>query len=136
MKEFYLEIPSDPANMSLVEEFVNKISGEIGIDPDKSAGVLLAVTEATTNAIIHANKSNPEKMVKISAVYDEDEVTLRFKIRDQGRGFDPNKIPDPTRPENLLKDSGRGLFLMKIYADDLQYNMTEEGTETSLLLRL
>ncbi len=136
MKEFYLEIPSDPANMSLVEEFVNKISGEIGIDPDKSAGVLLAVTEATTNAIIHANKSNPEKKVKISAVYDEDEVTLRFKIRDQGRGFDPNKIPDPTRPENLLKDSGRGLFLMKIYADDLQYNMTEEGTETSLLLRL
>lgn len=135
MKDYYLEIQSDPACIYLVEEFVAGIANDINIDPDKQAGVLLAVTEATTNAIIHANKSNPEKTVKIYGKYSEDEI-LTFRIIDQGRGFDPNKIPDPTRPENLLKDSGRGLFLMKIYADELKYKITDEGTETTLVLRL
>jgi serine/threonine-protein kinase RsbW len=61
---------------------------------------------------------------------------LIVKIIDEGAGFDPAKIPDPTHPENLLKDSGRGVYLMKIYMDDLKYNVTPTGTETILTLNI
>ncbi len=59
---------------------------------------------------------------------------LTIKIKDEGKGFDPSIVPDPTNPENLLKDSGRGLYLMKVYMDGLSYNQTPEGTETILKL--
>ena len=54
----------------------------------------------------------------------------------RSKGFDPSKVPDPTSPENLLKDSGRGLYLMKIYSDELKFNVTPAGTETLLILNL
>ncbi|MGD1006761.1 MAG: ATP-binding protein, partial [Ignavibacteriaceae bacterium] len=57
-------------------------------------------------------------------------------IKDEGAGFDPQNIPDPTEPENLLKDSGRGLYLMKIYMDEVKFNVTPEGMETILVLNL
>ncbi|HQJ47383.1 MAG TPA: ATP-binding protein, partial [Ignavibacteriaceae bacterium] len=96
--------------------------------------LLLSVTEATTNAIIHGNKNNKLKLVRIS-VYVENS-TLTIKIKDEGKGFDPKIVPDPTDPENLLKDSGRGLYLMRIYMDGLSYNYTPEGTETILTLKI
>lgn len=132
--KYYLEIESTPNNLILVEEFVNYFSIELGIDEEKMNGLLLAVTEATTNAILHGNKNNKLKLVKIS-VFVEDH-TLTIKIKDEGKGFDPSIVPDPTDPENLLKDSGRGLYLMKIYMDSLTYNHTPEGTETILTLKI
>lgn len=130
---FHLEIESNPRNLITVEEFVNYFAIECGIPEDKISGLLLSVTEATTNAIIHANKSNPEKIVTIDVTKDNSQVTI--KIKDQGSGFDPNKVPDPTEPENLLKDSGRGLYLMRIYMDELSYNITPSGTETILVCK-
>jgi len=62
--------------------------------------------------------------------------TLTIKIKDEGKGFDPSIVPDPTDPENLLKDSGRGLYLMRVYMDGLTYNQTPEGTEAILQLEL
>jgi serine/threonine-protein kinase RsbW len=62
--------------------------------------------------------------------------TLTIKIKDEGKGFDPSIVPDPTNPENLLKDSGRGLYLMRVYMDGLNYNQTPEGTETILTLNI
>jgi serine/threonine-protein kinase RsbW len=96
--------------------------------------LLLAVTEATTNAIIHANKSNKAKLVQITAKVIEGK--LYVTIKDEGPGFQPEEVPDPTNPENLLKDSGRGLYLMRVYMDDLRYNITPEGTETILVLNI
>ena len=97
-------------------------------------GLLLAVTEATTNAIIHGNKNNKLKLVRISVFVDGSNLTII--IKDEGKGFDPSIVPDPTDPENLLKDSGRGLYLMRIYMDGLTYNQTPEGTETILKLKI
>ena len=133
-KEFYLEIESDPNNLITVEEFVNYFSIELKVKKERIPGLLLSVTEATTNAIIHANKSDSNKKVKILVSVENDKLIV--KIKDEGRGFDPSKVPDPTAPENLLKDSGRGLYLMKFYLDDLQYKVTPEGTETILILNL
>jgi serine/threonine-protein kinase RsbW len=132
--QYYLEIESTPNNLITVEEFVNYFSVELGLDQEKINGLLLSVTEATTNAIIHGNKNNKLKLVRIS-VYVENS-TLTIKIKDEGKGFDPKIVPDPTDPENLLKDSGRGLYLMRIYMDGLSYNYTPEGTETILTLKI
>lgn len=133
-RTYSIEITSDPQNLITVEEFVSFLSSEANLNPDRLAGLLIAVTEATTNAIIHANKKDPEKLVTISASIDEDYLTIT--VKDQGTGFDPEKIPDPTAPENLMKDSGRGLYLMRVYAEELKYNLTPEGTETILKINL
>jgi serine/threonine-protein kinase RsbW len=132
-KEYNLEIPSDPANLITVEEFINFTACEAGIDSARMPGLLLAITEGTTNAIIHGNKKSPEKNVIIDAVIDD--TFLTYHIKDQGTGFIPENVPDPTEPENLLKDSGRGLYLMRIYADELKYNITDSGTELILILK-
>jgi serine/threonine-protein kinase RsbW len=131
---YQLELESDPNNLITVEEFVNYFSKDIGLDDSKLNGLMLSVTEATTNAIIHANKSDPSKMVKIDVFVDAEFLTI--KVKDEGKGFDPSKIPDPTASENLLKDSGRGVYLMRIYMDELKFNITPTGTETILVLKL
>jgi serine/threonine-protein kinase RsbW len=131
---FNLEIESDPNNLITVEEFVNYFAIELGIKEDKIPGLLLSVTEATTNAIIHANKSNKDKKVKINVNVEGKRVVIC--VKDEGTGFDPQNVPDPTAPENLLKDSGRGLYLMKVYMDEVNYKVTPEGTETILVLNL
>jgi len=132
--KYHLEIESDPNNLITVEEFVNYFAKDIGLKNDQIAALLLAVTEATTNAIIHANKCNVNKTVTVDVTVNSSKLIV--KIIDEGTGFDPAKIPDPTHPENLLKDSGRGVYLMKIYMDDLKYNVTPTGTETILTLNI
>ena len=131
---FSLEIESNPNNLITVEEFVNYFSKELNLDETKLSGLLLAVTEAVTNAIIHANKCDETKKVQVNVTKNGN--TLTITIKDEGKGFDPSKVPDPTEPENLLKDSGRGLYLMKIYSDELKFNITPTGTETILILNL
>ena len=131
--KYSLEIESTPNNLITVEEFVNYFAVDLGLDREKINGLLLAVTEATTNAIIHGNKNNNLKMVRINVFVERSTMTI--KIKDEGQGFDPSIVPDPTDPENLLKDSGRGLYLMRVYMDGLSYNQTPEGTETILTLK-
>lgn len=133
-EKYYLEIESDPNNLITVEEFINYFSKDLGLDDDKLSALLLAVTEATTNAIIHGNKGDKKKLVRIRAKIVDGK--LNVIVKDEGVGFRPEKVPDPTDPENLLKDSGRGLYLMRVYMDDLKYNITPDGTETILILNI
>ena len=132
---FTLEIESDPNNLLTVEEFVNYFAREIGIKDEKISGLILSVTEATTNAIIHGNKKDINKKVTIN-VSVEKGTKLKVVVKDQGKGFNPANIPDPTEPENLLKDSGRGLYLMRVYMDEINYKITREGTETILIMNI
>ncbi len=132
-ENYHLEIESDPNNLITVEEFVNYFAKDLGLDNERLAALLLAVTEATTNAIIHANKCDVNKLVKVDVQVDKTRITI--KITDEGEGFNPSEIPDPTKPENLLKDSGRGVYLMRVYMDELNYNITPTGTETILTLK-
>ena len=133
-EKYNLEIESDPNNLLIVEEFVNYFAKDIGIDDEKLNGLMLSVTEATTNAIIHANKCDVSKLVKINVSVNGDKVIII--VKDEGSGFDPSIIPDPTQPENLLKDSGRGLYLIRVFMDELKYNITPEGTETIMILKI
>jgi serine/threonine-protein kinase RsbW len=132
---FYeIEIESDPNNLITIEEFVNYFAKDLGLSEEQLSVLLLAVTEAATNAIIHANKCDISKLVKIHAHIQDSKLIV--KVKDEGKGFDPSVIPDPTRPENLLKDSGRGVYLMKVYMDEVKYNKTPSGLETILVLNL
>jgi serine/threonine-protein kinase RsbW len=131
---YHLEIESDPQNLITVEEFVNYFAVDLGINEEKIPGLLLAVSEAATNAFIHGNKSDGTKIVTLDVTKENHQLIIR--VKDQGKGFDPSKIPDPTEPENLLKDSGRGIYLMRIYMDDIKYNFTPTGTEIILILNL
>ena len=131
---YEIEIESDPNNLITVEEFVNYFAKDLGLNDDQLSVLLLAVTEATTNAIIHANKCDASKLVSIRAHIEDSKLIVN--VKDEGKGFDPSKIPDPTEPENLLKDSGRGVYLMKVYMDDVKYNITPTGMETILTLKI
>jgi len=133
-KKYSIEIESDPNNLITVEEFVNYFAKDLGVNDNKMNGLLLSVTEATTNAIIHGNKCDANKKVFINVFVENDKIII--KVKDEGEGFNPENIPDPTEPQNLLKDSGRGVYLMRVYMDDLKYNATPDGMETILVLKL
>ena len=131
---YHIEVERDPNNLITVEEFVNYFAKDLGLSNDQLSALLLAVTEATTNAIVHANKCDASKLVSVDAHIEDSKLIV--KVKDEGKGFDPSAIPDPTKPENLLKDSGRGVYLMKVYMDEVRYNITPSGTETILILYL
>ena len=131
---YQIEIESDPNNLITIEEFVNYFAKDLGLSEEQLSVLLLAVTEAATNAIIHANKCDVSKLVKIDARIENSKLIV--KVKDEGKGFDPGALPDPTRPENLLKDSGRGVYLMKVYMDEVKYNVTPTGLETILVLNI
>lgn len=131
---YHLEIESNAKNLITIEEFVNYFAVDLNINPDKIPGLLLAITEASTNAIIHGNKSDENKLVTIDVTKENGQLVI--VVKDQGKGFDPELIPDPTESDNLLKDSGRGIYLMRVYMDDLRFNVTPGGTETILILNL
>lgn len=132
--KYHLEIDSDPNNLITVEEFVNYFGRDLNLSEEKIAHLLLTVTEATTNAIIHGNKCDAKKLVVIDVWVENG--SLYISVKDSGKGFDPSALPDPTETDNLLKDSGRGVYLMKVYMDEIKFNVTEQGTETLLILKL
>lgn len=114
-----LAIPSDFDSVGQVEILVDKVCNQLGVNEDFYGNVLIAVTEAVNNAIEHGNKRNADTEVNLAVGDNLKEFC--FNVKDQGRGFDFNNLPDPTAPENILKENGRGIFLMKNLADEVEY---------------
>ncbi|MDA3860902.1 MAG: ATP-binding protein, partial [Melioribacteraceae bacterium] len=85
-------------------------------------------------AMVHGNKLDPKKDVTITIKIFETRIEL--SIKDMGQGFSPDEVPDPTAPENILKDSGRGIYILRSFIDDVFYNFTEEGTELNLIIQI
>ncbi len=123
-----LEINSDFQEVPKVEALIDKVCGELGVNEDFYGNVLIAVTEAVNNAIIHGNKNRSDLSVAV-AVGDRPEEFC-FSVEDRGDGFDFNNLPDPTAPENILKENGRGIFLMKNLADELEFE--EAGRKVNI----
>jgi serine/threonine-protein kinase RsbW len=115
-------LPSDYQSLIDVEKIVGDVCDEFGVQEDAFGNVLIAVSEAVNNAIQHGNKNNPEAKVEIKVANQDD--TFCIQVKDQGPGFSYQDLPDPTAPENLLKDSGRGVFLMKNLADEVEFQNT------------
>ncbi len=124
-KEFPSILENIPKLHSLVSEKISKF-----LPNEKLDTITLAISEAISNAIKHGNKADPNKKITITVIISKDKITI--KIKDEGGGFKLNTIPNPTEKENLLKESGRGIFIIKNVVDNLQYNFTDTGTETIL----
>jgi len=128
-----LRLPSDVELVDLVHELAAKMAGIAGFDDDAALDVGLAVREAVVNAIIHGNRRDPSLTVDVTVTAGPD--SLRIRVRDRGRGFDPAGTADPRAAANLLHTSGRGLLMMRAFVDDVDIRSVAQGTEVVLTKR-
>jgi serine/threonine-protein kinase RsbW len=113
------------------ETTATRIAVEAGFGEDEVMQISMAVREAAVNAVLHGNAYDPGKKVKLE--FETTSRDLVITIRDQGKGMDPAKIPDPLAPENLMKTSGRGIFLIRSFMDEVQIHPSQTGTEIKLV---
>jgi serine/threonine-protein kinase RsbW len=114
-----------------VENAIEEISSLIGINQESYGKILVSVCEAVNNAIVHGNKADESKSVEIEIIFQDN--TLSVVVSDEGPGFRPMDIPDPTRSENIEKVNGRGVFLMSKLADKIEFN--EQGNRVTMFFK-
>jgi serine/threonine-protein kinase RsbW len=127
-----LTLPSDPKNVEKVEPFVQDVATRYNLSPDKKGDIIVSLTEAVTNAILHGNRSDRRKHVSISFEHKQDSLSIR--VSDEGPGFDPNQVPDPTCPELLECCGGRGLHLMRYLSDECRF--TRGGSTVEMRFKI
>lgn len=120
-----LVIPSDPHRIAEADEFLENALRAHGIPDALVTDVAIASTELVNNAIVHGNKSNPNKTVTIELIFTDTDLTVR--VTDQGEGFNPQEIPDPLAEENLLREVGRGVFIVRSLMDEVRYEAGPGG---------
>lgn len=116
-----LQFPSVMENINLVERLINDVCEEYHVKEDYYGELLIGMTEAVNNAMVHGNKLDTSKQVKVMFDVVDDKI-LRFTVEDEGPGFDYNNLPDPTAPENIEKPHGRGVFLMRQLSDNCTFS--------------
>jgi serine/threonine-protein kinase RsbW len=129
---YRMESTLDSVNKA--EEMAEQQAARAGLDVDTRSGVSMAVREAMINAVLHGNAYDTAKRVNLS--FQQNGQELIVTISDEGRGFVPDEVPDPLAPENLLKTSGRGIFLMRAFMDEVRFRKLYPGTEITLIKRL
>jgi len=133
LSSYEIVIPSDPEKIQQVEKKAEELARQEGFSEDEMDNLAIAVTEVVANAISHGNRNDPSKHVYIKFVLKNG--TMDVHIRDEGSGFEPGEVANPLAPENLLKESGRGIFIVKTLMDDVRYRFTKDGTEVILTLK-
>ena len=124
-----LQIPSVVAEIRHVQDFILQKITEAGFDSDCCFAIRLALEESLINAVRHGNCLDPARSVLVK--FDINKSCARITVKDEGQGFDPAKVPDPTTEENLSKPRGRGIMLMRAYMDEVTYS--DCGTEVTLV---
>lgn len=125
-----------PSRREVVEEVAVVVAGIVksfGLNEEFAFGIDLAVREAVTNAVLHGNNEDESKFIEITLKSAPD--SLEIKVHDQGSGFNPNDVPDPTKEENLLKTSGRGIFFMRNFMDEVDWLVAPEGGTTVRMIK-
>jgi serine/threonine-protein kinase RsbW len=112
-----------------VAEFVNRS----GISEEAAFGIDMAVREAVTNAVLHGNRQDESKTVDVTLKSSPDAVEI--SVHDQGSGFNPEEVPDPTAAENILKSSGRGIFFMRTFMDEVDWSIRPGGGTTVRMVK-
>ena len=123
-----LSIPSDFGSINQVETLIDDVCAKLQVKEDAYGNVLIAVTEAVNNAIQHGNKQNAS--LKVDVAVGDKETDFCFSVKDYGNGFDYNNLPDPTAPENIEKEDGRGIFLMRSLAEEVEFE--DGGTSVNI----
>lgn len=134
MKQYYIEIESRRGNIKLVEELMEKANSEFGLGHDEYGKMMIAVTEISMNAIVHGNKENADKKVKVFVEHDD--KLMRIVITDEGGGFEPERLPNPTDDKNLHDVHGRGVFIAKAMVDEFYYQHHDGiGSEFTMIVK-
>jgi serine/threonine-protein kinase RsbW len=126
-----LKIESKLSNLRIIENAIDEMTGAIGVNQDNYGKILVATLEAVNNAIVHGNKSVSHKLVDVEIEFEENQI--KITVTDDGEGFDPKRIPDPTMPENIEELSGRGVFLMTKLADSIAFN--DKGNSVTMYFK-
>lgn len=114
------------------EDLALRIARQAGLEEDELQKIAMAVRESMVNAVVHGNRYSSHKKVRLSIIRGPGKLTV--KIADEGEGFDYEGLPDPLAPENLLRSSGRGIFLIRSFMDDFQVRrLSPRGTEVTLI---
>lgn len=128
---FEMTIASSLDEIEAVEKLAEKAADQMKFNEEEKDSLAIAVTEAVNNAIIHGNKRNKDKKVSIKFTFQDDKLLVT--VKDEGKGFNPKKISDPLAPENLLKESGRGIFILSTLMDEVKFRFDKNGTEISMV---
>ena len=118
-------------SVNIVEQTALDFALKAGFDEDTASNLAMVTREAAVNAIVHGNRYDPAKHITASCELTGDALIL--KVADQGAGLDPDSIPDPLAAENLLRSSGRGVFLMRAFMDEVHFRQLTPGTEITLV---
>ena len=129
-----LTLGSNLASVDRVEQTAEQVATDAGVEEDARFGITMAVREAAANAVFHGNHGEEAK--QITASFENTGRSLIFCIADQGEGLDPSTLPDPTAPDNLLRGSGRGIFLIRSFMDEVHFRQLHPGTELTLIKHL
>jgi serine/threonine-protein kinase RsbW len=127
-------LPSTMESVSEVEAAADKLAGEVGLDEEERFRIAMAIREAAVNAVLHGNDYDPAKRITVS--FENNGKSLIFTIADQGKGVDPATLPDPLAPENLMRGTGRGIFLIRSFMDEVHFRQLQPGTELTLVKHL
>ena len=127
-----LVLDSTIDSINQIEKLIDSQSQMLGIDDEVYGKYMLSVVECVNNAIVHGNKLSANK--KVTVCYHIDNDRIEVVVQDEGDGFDPDSLPDPTAEENLEKDCGRGIFLMNHLADEVTFS--DNGRNVRLLFNL
>lgn len=128
---FAMEIESLPSEIHTVEEELERFCRRVGLKKDDVENFGIATTEMVNNAIRHGNKNQHDKKVYVK--FEKQPAKMIVTVRDSGDGFIPENVADPLAPENIFKDSGRGIFIVRMLMDEVKFNITKKGTEVVLI---
>jgi serine/threonine-protein kinase RsbW len=128
------KLASTMESVAEVEAAAEKLTHQAGLDEDESFHVVMAVREAAVNAVLHGNGYDPNKQISVS--FENTGKSLVITVADEGDGFDPERLPDPLAPENKLRGTGRGIFLIRSFLDEVHFRQLHPGTELTLVKHL
>lgn len=132
--KFVFRCKSDPKEIVKIEPFLKRMNKCAKLDDGTLYRLLVGGTEAVNNAILHGNKSDPRKEVRMTCIIMKN--VLKLRVKDRGKGFDPRTLPNPLDEENLMKESGRGVFLMRSLMDDVRFRFSKSGLTVELTILL
>ena len=128
------KLASTMESVAEVEAAAEKLTHQAGLDEDESFHVVMAVREAAVNAVLHGNGYDPNKQISVS--FENTGKSLVITVADEGEGFDLERLPDPLAPENKLRGTGRGIFLIRSFLDEVHFRQLHPGTELTLVKHL
>lgn len=131
--EITFKISSSLKELRKVEKETQRFAQVCGLNHEEKENLAIAVTEAVGNAIVHGNKKDLKKKVQITFQSKRDQIIVQ--VQDEGEGFDLKKLENPLLPQNLMKENGRGIFILKTIMDDISFSFNQNGTTIKMIMK-